>query len=145
MSVFRFRKLVAARRGGTPSPRPPTKKDLGHFILDLDSCGDQSPTLANIVSATVNGVDWPDQMEASEGRTGCDVASQNFVKFDNLPAADTHVVEFTLDDVYPPMDTTAWLKARTVLLTKAAPRTGLPGYSAPRPWRRTLPWWQAVR
>ncbi len=85
-------------------------KDLGHFILDLDSCGIQGPTMANIVSASVDGVDWSDQMQASEGRTGCDVASPNFVKFDNLPAADTHVVEFTLDDVYPPMDTTAWLK-----------------------------------
>jgi hypothetical protein len=85
-------------------------KDLGHFIVDLESCGNQGPTIANVVSATVNGVDWSDQLEASEGRTGCDVASQNFVKFNNLPAADTHVVEFTLDDVYPPMDTTAWLK-----------------------------------
>src|SRR5205814_788188 len=65
---------------------------------------------ANIVLATVDGVDWSGQMKASEGRTGCDVASLNFVKFDNLPAADAHVVELTLDDVYPPMDTTAWLK-----------------------------------
>jgi hypothetical protein len=85
-------------------------KDLGHFILDLDSCGNQDPTIANVVSATVNGVDWSDHLESSEGRTGCDVASPNFVKFDNLPTADTHVVEFTLDDVHPPMDTTAWLK-----------------------------------
>lgn len=74
--------------------------------------------MANILSATVNGVDWSDQLEASEGKTGCDVASQNFVKFDNLPTADTHVVEFTLDDVYPPMDTTAWLK-RGRFCTKA--------------------------
>ncbi len=85
-------------------------KDLGHFILALDSCGNQGPTIASIVLATVDGVDWSEQMKASEGRTGCDVASQNFVKFDNLPAADTHVVELTLDGVYPPMDTTAWLK-----------------------------------
>jgi hypothetical protein len=85
-------------------------KDLGHFIVGLESCGNQGPTIANIVSATVDGVDWSDQMAATEGRTGCDVASQNFVKFDDLPAADTHVVEFTLDDIYPPMDTTAWLK-----------------------------------
>jgi hypothetical protein len=86
-------------------------KNLGHFILDLDSCGNQGPTIANVVSATVNGVDWSDHLESSEGRTGCNVASPNFVKFDDLPAADTHVVEFTLDDIHPPMDTTAWLKA----------------------------------
>src|SRR5260221_12070655 len=85
-------------------------KDLGHFILDLDSCGSQGPTMANIVSASVDGVDWSDQMEASEGRTRCDVASPNFVKFDNLPAADTHVVELTLHHAYPPIDTTARLK-----------------------------------
>jgi hypothetical protein len=88
----------------------PDTKDLGHFILDLASCGNQGPTIANIVSATVDGVDWSDQMVATEGRTGCDVTSPNFVKFDNLPAADTHVVEFALDGIYPPMDTTAWLK-----------------------------------
>jgi hypothetical protein len=55
-------------------------------------------------------VDWSDQLQASEGRTGCDVTSRNFVKFADLPAGDSHVVEFMLDDVYPPMETTAWLK-----------------------------------
>jgi hypothetical protein len=30
--------------------------------------------------------------------TGCDVGfGENFMKFDNLPAADTYVIEFTLD------------------------------------------------
>lgn len=86
-------------------------KDLGHFIVDLDSCGERSPTIANVLSATVNGVDWSDQLQASEGRTGCEVTSPNFLKFDDLPAADTYVLEFTLDDIHPPMDTTAWLKS----------------------------------
>ena len=85
-------------------------KDLGHLILDLNSCAGQGPTIDSIVSATVDGVDWSGRLEASEGRTGCDIVSPNFVKFDDLPAADTHVVEFTLDDVYPPMDSSAWLK-----------------------------------
>jgi hypothetical protein len=80
----------------------PATKDLGHFILGLDSCGDQGPAIANIVSATVDGADWSNHLEASEGRTGCDVAERRFVKFDELPAADTHVVEFTLDGIYPP-------------------------------------------
>ena len=85
-------------------------KDLDAFTLDLDSCGSQGPTIANIVSATVNREDWSNRLEASPGKKGCDVASPNFVKFDDLPHGDTHVVEFTLDDAYPPMDTTAWLE-----------------------------------
>jgi hypothetical protein len=103
-------------------------KDLGHFIVGLESCGNHGPTIANIVSATVDGVDWADQMAATEGRTGCDVASQNFVKFDNLPAADTHVVEFTMDDVYPPMATTAWLKRGRSCTTTPILGPGCPGY-----------------
>jgi hypothetical protein len=104
-------------------------KDLGHFILDLDSCGNQGPTMANVVSATVNGVNWSDHLKGSEGRTGCDVASPNFVKFDDLPAADTHVVEFTLDDVYPPMDTTAWLKRGGYCTTTPVLGPGCRGYT----------------
>ena len=64
-------------------------KDLGHFILNFDTCGGQSPTIASIVSATVNGVNWLDHIEATEGATGCGMPSANFVKFDNLPEADT--------------------------------------------------------
>src|SRR6266513_6255958 len=65
----------------------PDTKDLGHFILDLANCGDASPRLENIVSATVDGVDWRTELEGSEGQTGCEVSSDNFVKFDNLPPA----------------------------------------------------------
>lgn len=103
-------------------------KDLGHFIVGLDSCGNEGPTIANIVSATVNGVDWSDRLEASEGKTGCDVAARNFVKFDDLPAADTHVVELTLDDIYPPMDTTGWLKSGRSCTTTPILGPGCRGY-----------------
>jgi hypothetical protein len=103
-------------------------KDLGHFIVGLESCGNQGPTIANIVAATVDGVDWSDQMAATEGRTGCDMGSQNFVKFDNLPAADTHVVEFTMDDIYPPMATTAWLKRGRSCTRTPILGPGCPGY-----------------
>jgi hypothetical protein len=106
----------------------PATKDLGHFILGLDSCGDQGPALANIVSATVDGADWSNHLEASEGRTGCDVAARRFVKFDELPAADTHVVEFTMDDVYAPMDTTAWLKRGRSCTTAPVLGPGCRGY-----------------
>jgi hypothetical protein len=104
-------------------------KDLGHFIINFANCGDQSPTLASIVSATVNGVNWLDQMEASEGNTGCDIDSGNFVKFDNLPPADTYVIEFTLDDIYPPMDTTGWLKSGTSCVRQAILGPGCKGYT----------------
>jgi hypothetical protein len=103
-------------------------KDLGHFILNFDTCGGQSPTIASIVSATVNGVNWLDQIKATEGVTGCGVASANFVKFDNLPDADTYVIVFTLDDVYPLMDSAAWLKSGAVCSSEALPGPGCRGY-----------------
>jgi hypothetical protein len=104
-------------------------KDLGHFIVNFGNCGDQSPTIADILSATVNGVDWMGQIKASEGNTGCDVDSANFVKFDNLPSADTYVIEFTLDDIYPQMDTTGWLKSGTSCVKQAMPGPGCRGYT----------------
>jgi hypothetical protein len=103
-------------------------KDLGHFIVNFGNCGDQSPTIANIVSATVNGVAWMDQIEATEGKTGCDVDSVNFVKFDNLPSADQIVIEFTLDDVYPPMDSVGWLNAGQYCLRQPMVAPGCKGY-----------------
>ncbi|HEY7184163.1 MAG TPA: hypothetical protein VIC84_22200 [Blastocatellia bacterium] len=104
-------------------------KDLGHFIVNFGNCGDQSPTIADILSATINGVDWMGQIKASEGNTGCDVDSANFVKFDNLPSADTYVIEFTLDDIYPPVDTIGWLKSGTSCVRTALPGPGCKGYT----------------
>jgi hypothetical protein len=106
----------------------PATKDLGHFILNLASCGEQSPTIASIVSATVDGIPWMDHVKASEGRTGCVVDSDNFIKFDDLPPGDEHVIEFTLDGVYPTMDTTAWFKAGRVCVKQAVPGPGCKGY-----------------
>ncbi len=106
----------------------PDAKDLGHFIIDFNNCGDQSPTLAHSVSATVNGVDWMEHMEASEGKTGCSVASRNFVKFDDLPPAETHVITFTLDDVYPTVETTGWMKAGRMCLRNTLLGPGCKGY-----------------
>ena len=103
-------------------------KDLGHFILDFDSCAGQGPTIASIVSATVNGVNWLDHIEATEGATGCGDPSANFVKFDDLPEADTYVIEFTLDDVYPLMDSAAWLKSGRTCSRRTVPGPGCRGY-----------------
>jgi hypothetical protein len=76
----------------------------------------------------VNGVDWLANIEATEGNTGCSVTTPNFVKFDNLPSAETYVIEFTLDDVYPVVETTSWLKAGTACLRKAVAGPGCRGY-----------------
>jgi hypothetical protein len=103
-------------------------KDLGHFIINFSNCSDRSPKIDNIVAASVNGVDWLNQIEASEGRTGCVIDSDNFVKFDNLPAADQYVIVFTLDDVYPAMDTSGWLKSGRVCLKKPTLGPGCKGY-----------------
>jgi hypothetical protein len=104
-------------------------KDLGHLIINFGNCGDQSPTIANVVSATVNGVGWLDQLESTEGKTGCNIDSVNFVKFDNLPAADTYLIEFTLNDTYPLMDSTGWLKHGTTCERIAVLAPGCKGYT----------------
>jgi len=103
-------------------------KDLGHFIVNFGNCGDQSPTIASIVSATVNGMDWMSEIESTEGSTGCDVAG-NVVKFDNLPEADAYLIEFTLDDVYPQMDADVWFKAGTSCVKRAFLGPGCKGYT----------------
>ena len=103
-------------------------KDLGYFIIDFNNCGEQSPSIDHIVSATVNGVDWLNNLESSEGRTGCDVDSPNIVKFDNLPAADTTVIQFTLDGVYPIVETTGWLKAGHMCIRRGLLGPGCKGY-----------------
>jgi hypothetical protein len=105
-------------------------KDLGHFILDLATCEGQSPTAADIASATVNGVDWSANLETTEGGgAGCAVGSTNFVKLDNLPEADTHVIEITLNGVFPPMDTATWLKSGPSCRTTAVLGPGCRGYT----------------
>jgi hypothetical protein len=103
-------------------------KELGNFIVSFDTCGGHGPTIDSILSATVNGVDWMDRIEPTEGKTGCGVTSANFVKFDDLPEADTHVIEFTLDDVYPLMESAAWLKSGTMCSRNSVQGPGCRGY-----------------
>lgn len=108
----------------------PATKDLGHFILTFSNCGAQSPTIANITAATVNGADWRDHLEASEGGgTGCAVSSDNFVKFDDLPEADPIVISFTLDGNYPPMEAQGWFKAGRTCLRKPLSGPGCKDYT----------------
>ena len=103
-------------------------KDLDYFIVKLGTCGGESPGIGSFRSATVNGTNWLDRIVATEGSMGCGVTSTNFVKFDRLPAADTHVIEFELDNSYAVMDSTAWLSSGTVCEMKALPGPGCRGY-----------------
>ena len=105
--------------------------DLGHFIIDFGNCGEETPTIDSIVTATVNGVDWSSQIDSSEGDdTGCDITSANLVKFDNLPPpADPLVIEFTLDDIYPQMDSSGWLKSKRTCVRTPLTGPGCKGYT----------------
>jgi len=108
---------------------PSTAKESPHFTIDFGSCGDQSPTVASIVSATVNGMDWLNHLSASEGTTGCDIPGANVVKFDSLPNVSRYVIVFTLNDNYPPMDTAVWLRTSRACLKKPALGPGCKGYT----------------
>jgi hypothetical protein len=103
-------------------------KDPGHFILDFGNCGGSSPTIENIVSATVNGVDWSDKISNAEGKTGCVISSDNFVKFDDLARSDEYVIEFTLDTIYSQINTTGWIKAGKSCVAHVLPGPGCRGY-----------------
>jgi len=110
--------------------RPPsTAKEVPHFTIDFGTCGDASPTLTNIVSATVNGADWLNHLSATEGTTtGCNIASGNVVKFDSLPNVSQWVIAFTLNDNFPEMDSTVYLKTSRGCVKKAALGPGCKGY-----------------
>lgn len=87
-------------------------KALSHFILDLQNCGEESATFANIAWATVNGA--PANLATSEGKgTGCNpqAITQNFVKFDNLSDAAQWVLVVKFDTGYQIAPSTGWIKA----------------------------------
>lgn len=90
-------------------------KNLSHFIIDLNNCGAESATFANIVWATVNGN--PANLSQTEGSgTGCNPQSTttNFVKFDNLQSATSWVLVLKFDRGYSIFSSAAvWIKAGT--------------------------------
>lgn len=105
----------------------PGAKNLSHFILNLDNCGDQSPTINDILWATVNG--GPATLADSEGQgTTCypQATTNNFVKFDNLGAADSYVIVIKFDRGYQVANTTGWLKAGTSCNSGAVQGPGCP-------------------
>lgn len=93
--------------------KKPGAKGISHFILDLNNCeGNQTLNFNSILWATVN--DQPATLEDSEGNTGCELTTDNFVKFDDLPDASVYVIVFELDEEYGNvLETTAWIKAGT--------------------------------
>ena len=102
-------------------------KNLSHLIFDLNNCGDQSATFANIVSATLNG--QPANLSPTEGSgTGCDPQSTttNFVKI-NFTAATSWVLVLTFDRGYETFATAnAWVKAGTSCNIGTLPAPGCP-------------------
>jgi hypothetical protein len=92
---------------------------LRSFVVDLGSCYSRGPTIASFISATVNGTNWLDRLVATEGARSCRDTPANFVKFDRLPAADSYVIEFTLNDSYAAMDAAAWIDTGSTCEMKA--------------------------
>lgn len=101
-------------------------KALSHFIVDLNNCSDESASLADVLSASVNGVAVT--LKDTEGSgTGCVITSDNFIKFDNLDNSAVYVLSFTLDRAYSRIETAAgWVKAGTSCNQITVPAPGCP-------------------
>jgi hypothetical protein len=88
-------------------------KNLSHFIIDLNNCGDQSASFGDIVWATVNGS--PANLKPTEGSgTNCNpqAITNNFVKFDDLQEATSWVLVLKLDKGFGIADNAiGWIKA----------------------------------
>ncbi|UQD56922.1 hypothetical protein [Flavobacterium sp. K5-23] len=88
-------------------------KNLSHFIIDLNNCGEESATFGDIIGAKVNGLQA--DLSPTEGSgTTCNpqAITTNFVKFNNLPAATSWVLVLKFDRGYETFTTaTGWIKA----------------------------------
>lgn len=126
---------VAVSRDGTEWTYTITRavskaKTLSHFIIDLNNCGRQSATFADIISATVNGS--PANLSPTEGsRTGCNPQeiTTNFVKFD-VEEATSWVIILKYTRGYEIFTTGAsWLKAGTSCNQAVISAPGCPKYN----------------
>ncbi|TDU43302.1 hypothetical protein BXY82_0712 [Gelidibacter sediminis] len=94
------------------SKNPETKaKDLGHYIINLNNCGNESATFANIVYANVNG--YPADLTANEGQgTDCDpqAITNNFIKI-NVEGSGPWVIDIKFERGYEAVISTSWIKA----------------------------------
>lgn len=91
----------------------PKSKDLSHFIIDLNNCGDESASFADIVYATFNGSTA--DLTPSEGQgTGCNpqATTTNFVKI-NTSGSGPYVIVIQFDRGYEVVTADSWIKAGT--------------------------------
>lgn len=89
-----------------------TAKTLSHLIINLQNCGDESPTFNDIDYATINGV--PASFVNTEGSgTTCNPQSitSNFVKINDIPSATSWVIVIKFDRGYQKVMTKGWIKA----------------------------------
>ena len=109
----------------------PNSKNISHFIINLDNCGEASATFANIIGASVNGV--LANLVPTEGQgTGCDPQNitENFVKV-NLEAATSWVITIKFDKGYFATPSTSWIKAGTSCNTGSVLSPGCPMFDDP--------------
>jgi hypothetical protein len=103
-------------------------KNLSHFIIDLNNCGDKSASFGDIVWATVNGS--PADLTPTEGSgTNCNPQgiTSNFVKFDNIQPAASWVLVMKLDKAFDVAASTAcWFKAGNSCNQSVVPGPGCP-------------------
>lgn len=89
----------------------PNSKDLSHFIIDLNNCGEESASFADIIYATVNG--QPADLTPTEGvGTGCNpqATTLNFIKI-NVNGSGPWVLVIKYDRGYEVVEADSWIKA----------------------------------
>ena len=73
-SLSRFPRMAVRQRGNTRSTKPVHDRKISDTSSSTSAtAANESPTIGSIVSVTVNGEDWSDRIESSEGGgTGCE-------------------------------------------------------------------------
>ncbi len=102
-------------------------KGIGHMILNLNNCGDESVQFSDIIYVKVNGV--PADLSIQEGLgTGCDPqnVTSNYVKI-NFPNANSWMVEILLDRGFQVSNSVDfWIKAGSTCSMGAIAGPGCP-------------------
>jgi hypothetical protein len=111
----------------TRNPLKPNAKNLSHFIIDLNNCGDDSAIFANINQAYINGV-AADLVPTEGSGTTCfpQATTTNFVKFNAIPAATSWTLVLVLERGYSIVEAVGWLKAGTSCNSATIPGPGCP-------------------
>lgn len=110
----------------TISKTTSASKNLSHFIIDLQNCGDDSATFADILYATTNGE--AADLKPSEGSgTECNpqASTNNFVKI-NVSGSGPWIIEITFQRGYEVASATSWIKAGNACNTGLSLAPGCP-------------------